>query len=859
MSVTPGSKLGPYDVVSAIGAGGMGEVYRARDTRLGRDVAIKVLPAAFASDADRLRRFEQEARATAALNHPNILAVFDIGNAEGAPYVVSELLEGETLRERLRTGALPARKCSEIAIQIAQGLAAAHEKGILHRDLKPENLFLTHDGRLKILDFGLAKLTQSDSATAHSMALTAEAVTDPGTTLGTMGYMSPEQVRGVAVDARSDLFSFGAILYEMLSGRRAFHGSTPADTMSAILKEDPPDLIETNRSISPALERIVRHCLEKNPAQRFHSARDIAFDLEALSATSATAPMRAQAVAAPRWRPVAGVLLGLALLAAAFFIGRKSLSTAITVPEVHQLTFRRGAVKGAAFAPDGRTVVYSAAWEGSPQELFTTSEQSPESRSLDIKDAQLLSISTSGELALKLHPHILGPFARPGTLAVVPLTGGSPRALLNDVEGADWSPDGSQMAVVQVSNGQYALQYPIGKMLFSSPFWVSHPKVSPSGEVVAFLNHPFGGDEGSVMVADKSGKVRELSKGWYTVQGLAWAPDGKEIWFTGTRNGANRALYVMTLDGKEHVAARVPGELTIWSISAQGRVLMSEAYDRLTMIAMTPGAAEERDLSWFDYGVPTALSDDGKMLLFFEAGEGGGAGYTTYLRPTDGSPAIRLGEGRACDLTYDGSLALSQYVEEPRVFLVPTTGAPQELTLPGLRFASECGGFVPGTRKIVFAAGETGHRDRLYLFDPDGHTPPHAISPEGVSSRELGSFVFAPDGTSVIARNELGEAKLYPLAGGEPQFLKGLNPDERVNGILSDGHTLLVSRPGEVPEKVFRLNINTGERQLWKQIGPADRAGVDGVGPLRTYHDGNAYIYSYVRDLSELYLYKGLR
>src|SRR5450755_2177872 len=279
MNLASGAKLGPYEIVSLLGAGGMGEVYRARDSRLKREVAIKVLPQALSLDADRLRRFEQEALATAALNHPNILAVFDIGTSEGSPYVVSELLEGETLRERLRSGALPARKAIDFALQMAHGLSAAHDKGIVHRDLKPENLFITHDNRLKILDFGLAKLTRPEESSASSDALTMQVATDPGVVIGTAGYMSPEQVRGKPADNRSDIFSFGSILYEMLSGKRAFHGDSPADTMNAILKDDPPELSETARNIPTALQRIVNHCLEKSPGQRFQSATDIAFNL----------------------------------------------------------------------------------------------------------------------------------------------------------------------------------------------------------------------------------------------------------------------------------------------------------------------------------------------------------------------------------------------------------------------------------------------------------------------------------------------------------------------------------------------------------------------------------------------------
>src|SRR6266496_3281022 len=299
MSIVLGTRLGRYEIRSKVGEGGMGEVYLARDEKLNRDVAIKVLPATFSQDAERLRRFEQEAQATSALNHPNILAVYDVGTHDGAPYVVSELLEGETLRQRTGGATLAQRRVIDFALQIAHGLAAAHDKGIVHRDLKPENLFLTKDGRVKILDFGLAKLKQAESGGPEETNLhTGTLGTEPGVVLGTMGYMSPEQVRGKPADYRSDIFAFGAILYEMLSGHRAFHGDTAADTMSAILTKEPPDLSATNRDIHPGLDRIVRHCLEKNPEERFHSAHDLAFDLEALSGISgpaaAVAPSRAR-------------------------------------------------------------------------------------------------------------------------------------------------------------------------------------------------------------------------------------------------------------------------------------------------------------------------------------------------------------------------------------------------------------------------------------------------------------------------------------------------------------------------------------------------------------------------------------
>ncbi len=322
MPLLPGVRLGPYEVLAPLGAGGMGEVYRARDTRLHREVAIKVLPATFSQDVDRLRRFEGEARAASALNHPNILTIHDFGSEGSAPYVVSELLEGETLREKLAGGRIPVRKGLDYAAQIARGLAAAHEKGIVHRDLKPENLFVTKDGRVKILDFGLAKLTLPESSAVPLTEVpTQTAGTEPGLVMGTVGYMAPEQVRGLSADARSDIFSLGAVLYEMLTGGRAFRGDTPVETMNAILKEDPPGGSLSTLEISPALARIVWRCLEKSPEERYQSARDLGYALEEAEA-SASAPPLAVTTAVPRRRPTVWfALLGiLAAIGASFLV-----------------------------------------------------------------------------------------------------------------------------------------------------------------------------------------------------------------------------------------------------------------------------------------------------------------------------------------------------------------------------------------------------------------------------------------------------------------------------------------------------------------------------------------------------------
>ncbi len=485
MPMTAGTRMGPYEIVAAIGAGGMGEVYRARDARLGREVAIKVLPASFAADADRLGRFEQEARAIGALNHPNILGVYDIGTHDGAPYVVSELLEGDTLRARIGTSPLPHRKAIDYASQIARGLAAAHEKGIVHRDLKPDNVFVTRDGRVKILDFGLAKLTEAGAAIEAETALLAHArpLTSAGTVLGTVGYMSPEQVRGQAVDHRSDIFSFGVVLYEMLTGRRAFHADSAVETMNAILKEDPAPAGDQDHPLPPALDRIVLHCLEKNPEERFQSARDVAFDIESLSSLSSQAVIDTPTPQRRRWlRHAALAALAIAAGAALFVAGRSTTRT--TTATFEPLTFRRGSVTFARFAPDGRTIVYAANFEGGPLEIYSTQPGSPESRPLNLK-ADLQAVSRHGEMAVLLE--------RPGkdpVLARLPIGGGAPREVLENVRSADWAPDGESLAVVRTEGGRDTLEFPIGRVLYRAHGWLSDVNVSPEGRPRRLLRAP---------------------------------------------------------------------------------------------------------------------------------------------------------------------------------------------------------------------------------------------------------------------------------------------------------------------------------------------------------------------------------
>jgi hypothetical protein len=848
MALNPGTKLGPYEVVAPAGAGGMGEVYRARDARLNRDVAVKILPTEFSRDPDRLHRFQQEAQAVAALNHPNIMAIHDFGEHERSPYIVAELLEGETLRERLRGGALSTRKATDYAEQIARGLAAAHEKGIVHRDLKPENIFITRDGRVKILDFGLAKLARQGIPATDAATLVSQ--TEPGVVMGTVGYMSPEQVRGQTSDHRSDLFSFGAILYEMLSGRRAFRGETSVETMSAILKEDPPELAETNRSVPPALERIVRHCLEKNPEERFQSARDVAFNLQSLSGSTsqvaAIAPVRQPAARMSRIAAIAG--LSLAALAAVFWAGW-SLRPASS-PSFKPLTFRRGTVTAARFAPDGQNVIYSAAWEGNPHpELFSTRIDGVASRPLEIGDADLLGISPQGEMALLQHWHRTFGWQRTGMLARLPLSGGASKEMLDGVEDADWARDGSRLAVIR-SGSQYQLEFPLGHVLATvSSGWLNYPRISPDQQHIAFFEHPPGDDRGDVCMVDLEGHKRVLSGGWSSLAGLAWTPSGSELWFAGSNTGSSRSLYAVSLSGRVRQVLRVPGTLVLHDIAPDGRVLLSQEEARRLIVGVTPGSPQERDLSWLDWSNGRDLTPDGRWLLLDEQGEGGGPKYSIYLRKTDGSPAVRLGDNDAFSISDDGKWVLATTNVEGGSMLLLPTGAGESRTIKTGNLRSPLGRFLPdGKRILVF-----DDVFRLYVQSLDGDSR-RPVTPPGVTSFGY----FTADGKYALGRDAGGNMALYAIEGGQPIPLPKWTAGDFPINHTTDNHSFWVIN-GDIPVNVYRFDVLTGTRQFVRKLQPPDATGIERISDVMMTPDGKYYTYGGPRRLSNLFVVTGLR
>jgi Tol biopolymer transport system component len=869
MTLAAGTRLGPYEILSPLGAGGMGEVYRARDPKLGREIAVKVLPRDVASDFIRRQRFEQEARSASALNHPNILTIHDIAEADGTLYIAMELVEGKTLRELIVSGdPLPTRKLLDIAVQTAEGLSKAHAAGIVHRDVKPENVMVSKDGYVKILDFGLAKLTEAVSEQASVLPTAVAAPTQPGTVMGTAGYMSPEQASGQPVDFRSDQFSLGSILYEMATGKRAFQRGTGAQTLAAIIQDEPEPVGQVNPRTPAPIRWIVERCLSKDPEERYASTKDLARDLRSiwdhLSETSASGASGVAPPARSRRRVIPLTLLGLGLLVGFLARGVLGRRVAVEPPSFRQLTFRRGPIWFARFGADGKTVLYSASWNGRPTEIFVSSPDGLESRPFGLAGADLAAISSRGDLAVLLGSHTAKDsfvFTHSGTLARTSATGGgAPRQILEEVEFADWSADGRELAVARFSGDRGRLEYPIGKTLYETRGWIGNPRISRSGDRIAFVDHPTLGDDGGlVAVVDRAGKKTALTSLFASARGLAWSPDGSEIWFTAAEVGGNRSLYGVSISGRRRLVSRVTGSVTIQDTSADGKTLMLHDQETFGLAVVAPGEASVRDLSWLDWSLGGDLSPDGKTILFSETGEGGGPGYSAYIRGTDGSPAVRLGEGAAASLSPDGRWALTilHPTTDAQLVLYPTgAGQPKQVPMPGLKVVSAA--FLPDSRNALVEAAQQGRGPRIYAVDLEGGKL-RPLTPEGWQE-VFGSPSIDREGKRFVAQGPDKKQYVCTIGGGEPVPIPGLGPNDPVVGWTSDPRFVYVQRSiGSVPARVERLDLTTGKAVSWKELMPADAAGVTTVFVGTILPDGSAYAYSYGRWLSELYLVEGLK
>jgi serine/threonine protein kinase len=866
LSLAAGTRLGPYEILSPLGAGGMGEVYRAKDTRLGRDVAIKVLPEEFARDPERLRRFEGEARSASAISDPHIVTVFDVGREGETSYIASELVVGSDLRAHMGEP-VPLRKVLELAEQIASGLAAAHEKGIVHRDLKPENVLVTKSGLAKIADFGLAKLAQAGGGEGSQLPTSDGHSTAAGVVMGTVAYMSPEQARGGEIDFRSDQFAFGAIAYEMLTGKKAFHRGSVAETFAAVLREDPPMLASAAPGTPSPLRWVVERCLAKDPEMRFASTRDLHRDLqairehlsEAVSLSEPASPLSPQKRRATGLRAALSVLA----LAGAALAGWALRGRPAPPPTFRPLTHQRGSITGARFVPNSPEVIYSAEWSGAPSQWYALRLDQPGTRTLAGSEGILLSVSAGGE-GLGLARTYLSHGAQVGSLYSLPLAGGAPReSVSSSVWGASQGAQAGEVAaVIGDYGGENRLEWPLGHVVTKGLDTLRSPRIH--GDHVAYFREVGDLLEGGALeLVDRTGKVRLLARvPGFT--GMAWGPGGKEIWVSSYRDGESRFLAV-DLSGKSRTLLHHAGRLEIQDVDAFGKVLVGfHSYQRQTF-ARTAEEARDRDFGWLDAQATLSLSGDGRLAMIAPLGEWSLVDGTLYLRPLTGEPAQALGLGQCqSTISRDGKW-VGTCVNEPTfsVLVIPTgPGAPRRVPVSGFT-GTDLRVDILSDGKALLWGRRQGEAVGFHTLDLETGVVKKASAP-GASPFAFQSLI-SPDARWIAFVQLMGATKgENPISvshpdGTEAHVVMTLDNREAIAGWGTDSASVYVWDRNKVPADVDRVDLATKRRTRVMTLQPPDPVGISGIPNLLITPDGRAYTYNVVRKLSELYLVEGLR
>jgi Tol biopolymer transport system component len=796
------------------------------------------------------------------LNHPGIVTIHDIGESGGEFYIVMELVDGTSLRQLLRRGRPRLRKALHLASQLADALAKAHDIGIVHCDLKPENIMLSGEGHIKIVDFGLAKLADAGPGDARVSNGTSTNRSTERLLIGTVGYMSPEQAIGENADFRSDQFAFGAILYELTTGARAFQRQTSVETLSMIINGEPERPLAVNPALPLPVVWTIERCLSKDPADRYASTRDLARDLQTLRDHAVDLDMVEGAGLIGRTRrsrllalgaAAGAVALGAAAAGMYFTLGpgRPPVAEMPALPTFQQLTFRRGFIQNARFAPGGQGIIYAAGWDGAPVRLFETGPLGPESRPIGPSHAGLASISSGGEVAV-IQGCRLDWANCIGTLATMPLGVDAPREVLEAVVSADWAPDGRALAAIHVADGEYRLQFPIGKQLYATAGRLGWLAFSPRGDRIAFVEYPLLDNEaGSVKVVDLEGRATTISSEWKTIRGLVWSPAGDELWVSATDRGRRCSLYGLSLTGERRLLFHAPADVVLLDRAPDGRALIASNVPRTHMIWSNADA--QRELSWLDWSTVADLSADGKTVLFYEWGEGVGATPVVYLRKVDGSDAVELGPGKALALSPDGRWALALLEgASPHLVLLPAgAGESRQLPAAGLTDFYWARWFPDGRRLLIVGAGADAIPGSYIQDTVSGKLEP--IAEKGM----LASLV-SPDGLKLLIADPLGPYQLWPLDGGQPTTMETLKSEDRPFQWSADGRFLYLRGPEETSIRIYRYNLATGRRELWQELAPRDPTAVIGVatgrGELAMTPDGKGYVFTYWTAMRSLFL-----